>query len=177
MKRFKNILYFADQTVNENATLERAAALAQRESAHLHVVHAWRLKGETMLLSGRASIPPGELKALLHSTEHNHRQKLNVLLTKYGLTTESRNVVLVKASATGAIVELSEEINADLTVMGTVGRIDISGVSIGNTAEEVLQTTKSSVLAIKPSGFENPVTTSQCELRTRTYVQKKSAYG
>lgn len=85
---------------------------------------------------------------------------MNVLLTKYGLTTESQNVTLVKASATGAIIELSEEINADLIVMGTVGRTGIPGLFIGNTAEEVLQTTKASVLAVEPRNFESPVTTS-----------------
>jgi len=34
--------------------------------------------------------------------------------------------------------------------MGTVGRTSINGFIIGNTAEDVLQTTRASVLAVKP---------------------------
>jgi nucleotide-binding universal stress UspA family protein len=42
--------------------------------------------------------------------------------------------------------------------MGTVGRTGIPGFFIGNTAEEVLQTTTASVLAVKPKDFISPVT-------------------
>ncbi len=41
--------------------------------------------------------------------------------------------------------------------MRTVGRIGIPGLLIGNTAEEVFQTTNCSVLAVKPEGFQSPV--------------------
>ncbi len=162
---YNNILVAVDPGQPPNADLnyllmDLASSLAQMETAHLHVVHAWQLKGETMLRSGRARIPPAELRELLHATEQNHRQKLDMLLAKYRLTTESHNVTLVKASATQAITELSENINADLIVMGTVGRTGIPGLFIGNTAEEILQTTKASVLAVKPSGFESPIKAS-----------------
>ena len=52
----------------------------------------------------------------------------------------------------------SQEVEADLVVIGTVGRTGIPGLIIGNTAENVLQTTSASVLAVKPSGFVSPVT-------------------
>jgi nucleotide-binding universal stress UspA family protein len=42
--------------------------------------------------------------------------------------------------------------------MGTVCRTGIAGFFIGNTAEKVLQEIDCSVLAIKPEGFETPVT-------------------
>jgi nucleotide-binding universal stress UspA family protein len=41
--------------------------------------------------------------------------------------------------------------------MGTLGRSGIPGLFIGNTAEEVLQNTRSSILAVKPPGFVSPV--------------------
>lgn len=45
----------------------------------------------------------------------------------------------------------------DLVVMGTVARSGIAGLLIGNTAERVLRQLPSSVLAVKPDGFESPV--------------------
>jgi universal stress protein E len=46
----------------------------------------------------------------------------------------------------------------DLIVMGTVGRSGIPGFFIGNTAEEVLQCARASILSVKPPGFQSPVT-------------------
>ena len=36
-------------------------------------------------------------------------------------------------------------------------RVGIPGLFIGNTAKEIIQTTKCSVLAVKPTGFISPV--------------------
>jgi len=137
--------------------MDLASSLAERESAHLHVVHAWRLEGETTLRSGRARVQPERLQEVLQTTEQIHSQILNNLLVHYGLTTESPNVTLVKSGATDAILKLSKKVSADLIVMGTVGRTGIPGLFIGNTAEDVLQSNKASVLAVKPSGFVSPV--------------------
>ena len=41
--------------------------------------------------------------------------------------------------------------------MGTLGRNGIPGLFIGNTAEDVLQATRASVLAVKPEDFASPV--------------------
>lgn len=160
---YRNIVVAVDPGGQAGADLNRlimdlASSLAERESAQLHVVHAWRLEGETMLRSGRAKISAIKLQQILATTEERHIQKLNALLAEYGLTHESPNVILVKARASEAILSLSEEVNADLIVMGTVGRSGIPGLIIGNTAEDVLQTAKASILAVKPSGFVSPVT-------------------
>ncbi len=64
----------------------------------------------------------------------------------------------MKGTASKAITSFSEAVEADLIVIGTVGRTGIPGLIIGNTAENVLQTTSASVLAVKPSGFVSPVT-------------------
>jgi nucleotide-binding universal stress UspA family protein len=42
--------------------------------------------------------------------------------------------------------------------MGTVARTGISGLIIGNTAEAILNQLTCSVPAIKPPGFQTPVT-------------------
>ena len=41
--------------------------------------------------------------------------------------------------------------------MGTVGRHGLSGILIGNTAEDILSNVDCSVLALKPDGFVSPV--------------------
>ncbi|MDJ0807539.1 MAG: universal stress protein [Gammaproteobacteria bacterium] len=137
--------------------LDLASSLAERESAQLHVVHAWEMPGESMLRSGRARISITEVERLLAETEQTHRQRLDDLLRHYDLSSEDSRISLVKQSAAKAITSLARELNADLIVMGTVGRTGLPGLIIGNTAEDILQTTQASVLAVKPDGFVSPV--------------------
>ncbi len=160
---YRNILAAVDPVDEAGSDLSRlimdlASSLADSESANLHVVHAWRLQGEAMLKSGRARVSSTQVQELLNGAEQAHRQKLDELLDHYGMTTNSDRVNLVKERAARAISSLAEAVKADLIVMGTVGRIGVPGLIIGNTAEDVLQTTRASVLALKPSGFVSPVT-------------------
>jgi nucleotide-binding universal stress UspA family protein len=159
---YRNILAAVDandqscQDLN-GLIMDLASSLAEREAAQLHVVHAWQLPGETMLRSGRARISATELERLLADTHQSHRQHFNDLLLHYGLSSDSPHVNLVKKKGPEAITGLADEINADLIVMGTVGRTGLPGLIIGNTAEDVLQNTRASVLAVKPQGFVSPV--------------------
>ena len=79
--------------------MDLASSLADRKSANLHVIHAWRLEGESMLASGRTGISAAELQELLTSAEQGHRRKLDELLRDYDLTVESPRVNLVTETA------------------------------------------------------------------------------
>ena len=149
-----------DEESRDSARLvmDLASSLAQRESAQLSVVHVWRLQGESTLRSGFARISEAELDRSVEQTRLHHRDEFNRLLAHYGLSTDSPGVHLVKGSPAAKINGLAVELEADLIVMGTVGRTGIPGFFIGNTAEEVLQNTTASVLAVKPPDFVSPVT-------------------
>ena len=142
----------------DDQVMSLASSLAVRESASLSVAHAWHLDGESMLRHGRLRVPAIELQQLLQGAEDRHREKLAALLGRYGLSDGDPAVHLVKGEAAPSIRQLAEQLPADLIVMGTVGRSGIPGFFIGKTAEEVLQTTQASVLAVKPGNFVSPVT-------------------
>ena len=55
------------------------------------------------------------------------------------------------------IPQFANSNNTDLLVLGTVARTGIPGLFMGNTAENILNRLRCSVLAIKPPGFETPV--------------------
>jgi universal stress protein E len=55
------------------------------------------------------------------------------------------------------IQSVAKNIDAELVVMGTVGRTGISAALIGNTAEHVLDQLSCDVLALKPTGFVSPL--------------------
>jgi len=137
--------------------MDLATSLAQRESARLAVAHTWRLDGETILREGRASVPATKFAQLLEQTEQYHREHLDALLADYPLRAGEVDVHLLKGDPAPSLRALSQELKADLIVMGTVGRTGIPGLFIGNTAEELLQTSQASILAVKPQGFRSPV--------------------
>jgi nucleotide-binding universal stress UspA family protein len=64
---------------------------------------------------------------------------------------------LLKGDATQSIAALATELSTDLIVMGTIGRTGVSGLLIGNTAEDVLQTAHASVLTVKPKKIVSPI--------------------
>jgi nucleotide-binding universal stress UspA family protein len=145
-----------DESCDE-MVMDLATSLARREAAHLAVLHAWRLQGESMLREGRGSVSKEKLDSLLEESKQGHVERLDKLLARYGRKCGDPEVHLIKGEAAPLIRELSESLQVDLIVMGTVGRTGIPGFIIGNTAEDVLQTTRASVLAVKPRGFVSPI--------------------
>ena len=137
--------------------MDLASSLAEREQARLHVVHVWRLAAEPSLISGSGRISETELRLLLKDSEQRHRDGLNQLLNDYGMAAGDENTHLLKGDAAEIIAGLASELNTDLIVMGTVGRSGVSGLLIGNTAEDVLLTTYASVLTVKPENFVSPI--------------------
>jgi nucleotide-binding universal stress UspA family protein len=159
---YRNILAAVDPVGHTGEKLNRlimdlATSLSEREQAQLHVVHVWRLEGESMLSSGRGQISKIELRNLLKATERRHRDGLNRLLNDYDMAEGDNNVHLLKGDAAQSIAGLASELSTDLIVMGTIGRTGVSGLLIGNTAEDVLQTTHASVLTVKPEKFVSPI--------------------
>lgn len=141
----------------DHLVMDLASSLAEREGARLTVVHAWQLDGESMLRHGRLRLPAADLDNLLDGAKKRHWEKLAALLVSYGMDPDDDRVHLVKGNPSPAIRGVAERIPADLIVMGTVGRVGMPGFFIGNTAEEVIQTASTSVLAVKPAGFLSPV--------------------
>jgi universal stress protein E len=55
------------------------------------------------------------------------------------------------------IPKYAQQLDAELVVLGTVGRQGISAALIGNTAEHVIDKLNCDVLTIKPEGFVSPI--------------------
>lgn len=154
------------RALNERV-IELASSLAVSELAELHVVHAWDALGESTLrhrnFMGR---PQAEVDAYVEQIHSRHARHLDELVQASSAKPGGRDVLdyleprlhLLKGSARKVIPELARELEIDCIVMGTVARTGIPGFIMGNTAETILQQIECSVLAIKPDGFETPVT-------------------
>ncbi len=65
--------------------------------------------------------------------------------------------VLARGPARTVIPAQAEALKADIIVLGTIARTGLSGVIIGNTAEDILNSVSCSVVAVKPDSFVSPV--------------------
>ena len=146
------------RTALDRLILDLATSLSERDSSELNVVHAWRLVGEeTFRNSAFLHSREGEIDRLLKEEERQHCSRLETVLEGYRIADRGGHVHLVKGDAGERIPALPRDLDADLIVMGTVGRTGISGYFIGNTAEAILNQVDCSVLAVKPPAFRTPV--------------------
>lgn len=166
--RYRRILAAVDPDPDPSADPERnglnvkildlATSLARIEESRLSVVHVWRLPGEGFYRSDRSGVTSKEIKVMLAGAEEASRQRVEELLGGYAIDDIRHDTHLLQGDAGDRIPELARELKTDLLVMGTVCRTGVPGFFIGNTAEKVLQQIDCSLLAVKPEGFETPVT-------------------
>ncbi len=145
--------------------LELAISLALSDFAELHVAHAWVAIGESAMRGAFIRRPDAEVMTYVEQVRQQHAEGLEDLLAD---VIESRDEDalqylrpqrhLVKGLPQREIPTLARRLEADLVVMGTVGRTGVAGLFIGNTAEAILEQIECSVLAVKPEGFVTPVT-------------------
>ena len=142
----------------DHLVMDLATSLAARDGAELHVAHAWFLPEEHALRHGRAtSGKQDEVDAMVDNERSTARAGLMRLLADYPDIPE-RQVHLIKGEPGDVIPEFATDRDMDLIVMGTVGRTGLAGFFMGNTAETILRAVECSVIALKPDGFESPVT-------------------
>lgn len=144
--------------------VEIASSLAISDFAELHLIHVWDAPGEMTVRSWANN--PAEAGMLYVEGERARHDAAFARLSERmrdRLGTEAFEHLaprfhLRKGAAAKVIPATAKELQADLLVMGTLARTGISGLFIGNTAETILEQLQCSVLAVKPPGFESPIT-------------------
>lgn len=137
--------------------LEMAATFAS-EGAVVDVVTVWQLYGErTLRESAFWKARRGEIEQMLVAEELGVRLALEELLGSSGPPGIEWAIHLRRGEAAEIISLTVRELMTDTLVIGTVARSGISGLVMGNTAERVLDSVSTSVVAVKPPGFPSPL--------------------
>ena len=142
-----------------NRTLMQiASSLAAQKEETLHVISAWRLHGESMLRSSRSSFTHQEVNQMLSKERTEAQVEIDRLVSEVEPLPVPVEIHLAKGVPGQTVTQLVDEIAPTTLVMGTIARTGLSGMIIGNTAEQVLGRITTSVIAVKPEGFQSPVT-------------------
>lgn len=137
--------------------VELAGSLAAIRRGKLHLIHAWRLEGESRLRQGRFRQPAEYVQQLVDVARLEAAMNVDRLVEHLEPYDVSVEVHLEKGLPGTVIPGVIEQVRPGVVVMGTLARAGLRGLFMGNTAEQVLGAVESSVLAVKPLKFESPV--------------------
>jgi universal stress protein E len=143
---------FPDDEVNAELNrriLDLASSQAVRDDAELHVAHAYHVRSKLLLQTDV------DIDQYRNAVVALHRERLEALLRAYQVPSE--RVHMEEGFPGEVIPAVARRERIDLTVMGTLARVGIPGLFIGNTAERTLDHVDCDVLAVKPKGFVTPV--------------------
>ena len=124
-----------------------AQRVAELSGAEVHVAAAWHAPGAELL---KDAIPPSQLEGYVGDALSRARESLGLILAEGALRVSPERVHLVEGHAREALPRFVEEQGFDLIVMGTLGRSDLVGELMGETAETIVRSVRSSVLAVAP---------------------------
>lgn len=89
------------------------------------------------------------------SVRNHHLQEIERHSNRYDIPLERCHVK--EGLPESVIPQIADAVDAELVIIGTVGRVGLSAALIGNTAEHVIDSLQCDVLAIKPDGFQSPI--------------------
>lgn len=159
-KKFRKVLAAVDPVSENkvalqlnNAIMDAAISIAELSSAELNVLHIWDLP---IARHAHARVNKQEIDALHRSLKEDSERKLANLIEDYQHVPMHEH--LLRGNPARILSQFVEDHEIDLLVMGTVARSGIPGFIVGNTAEKILNRVECSVLALKPAGWQSPVT-------------------
>lgn len=133
--------------------LKLAGSMAKIHDSRLHIVHAWRLDGDSTASSRRLFYPWAEMEALATTVVTEARAELDWLIDRAGLDRSDLSRHVRNGHTVDVLIAAIRDINPRTFLMGTSARAGIQGLLLGNTAERVIGAVNRPVLVVKPQGF------------------------
>jgi universal stress protein E len=134
-----------------NIITEQAISLAKLLNANVNLVNSY--PGTPVNIA--IEIPEFNSNEYNQTMLNQHVDAMEKHASSFDIATE---FTFVKEGLPEDVIEtLSQALDAELVILGTVGRTGISAAFIGNTAEHVIDQLNCDVLALKPLGYQSPL--------------------
>ncbi|MEW6992257.1 universal stress protein UspE [Colwelliaceae bacterium 6441] len=134
-----------------NKITEEAINLSRLIKANIHLVNSF--PGTPVNIA--IEIPEFNASEYNESMLKHHQEAMMAHASKFEISKEHTHVE--EGLPEDIIEKVSEELDAELVILGTIGRTGISAALIGNTAEHVIDNLNCDVLALKPDGYISPL--------------------
>ncbi|MGB0895581.1 MAG: universal stress protein UspE [Parashewanella sp.] len=131
--------------------IHQAQRLAAKFKANVHLVNAY--PGTPVNIS--IELPDFDALTYNESMRVQHDNRLKDIALQHDIKPE--NCHTHEGLPEDVIPELAQTLDAELVILGTIGRTGISAALIGNTAEHVIDNINCDLLTIKPEGYISPL--------------------
>ena len=147
---FKNILCPVDMHPRSRMALKKAITIAHQFNSKITLlnIHEEFMSKKQMVMSRVSVSALGEEFKKIATEAKN---EMRTLVKELEADDIECDYVIRDGKPSEIILKLSDEINADLIVMGTNGRDSLSDFILGSTAQNVIQKSQSPVLVV-PEG-------------------------
>ncbi len=115
------------------------------ERGNVHLVSAYPPSAINVTID----MPEFQNRASEKSERQSHEENMKALCEKFGI--ESDHAHVVEGFPEDVIPEVAKQLEAEMVVLGTVGRRGLAAAFLGNTAEHVISRLHCNLLTIKPS--------------------------
>lgn len=140
----------AHQDLNHRI-IQQANFIGKLLNSSTHLVNAY----PPTPMNIAVEIPEFDASEYNSAMKEHHDKSMKQLSEHHDIPLQQAHVL--EGMPEDVIPKLAEQLDAELVVMGTVGRNGISAALIGNTAEHVIDNINCDLLALKPTNFESPV--------------------
>lgn len=136
--------------LNDRIT-ELANDYAHLLSGHVHLANSY--PGTPLNIA--IEVPEFDPSTYNESVKNHHLEEMENHANRFHISLDNCHVK--EGLPENVIPLVANTLDAELVIIGTVGRVGISAALIGNTAEHVIDALNCDVLAVKPDGFESPI--------------------
>ena len=123
--------------------IRQAKAMAAMLNAKVHLVNAY----PGTPIHAAIEIPEFNPVEYNDSMRHHHVDAANALAGQFDITSDAVHVL--EGMPEDVIPRVAKELDAEMVLIGTIGRTGLSAAIIGNTAEHVIDRLDCDVLALK----------------------------
>ncbi|PKH88033.1 universal stress protein UspE [Colwellia sp. Bg11-28] len=137
-------------SLNEAITTQ-AKNIAQLITADVHLVNSF--PGTPVNIA--IEIPEFDASEYNSAMQAHHKEAMSKHANSFDIPLS--NTYVEEGLPEAVIEQAALKIDAELVILGTIGRTGISAALIGNTAEHVIDQLDCDVLALKPDGYISPL--------------------
>ena len=134
-----------------DVVLSQAELLAQVLGSQIHAIYAYG----PAIVSGRTAVADPLAYQIARDRYDDYLKMAKEMATAHNIPCD--NVHLREGAPEIVVNEYADEVNAGVIVLGTVARSGAAGLFVGNTAEGVLERSRTDVFVVKQPGFKTPV--------------------
>jgi len=134
-----------------NTITTQANNIAQLINANVHLVNSY--PGTPVNIA--IEIPEFDASEYNSAMQKHHKEAMAQHANNFDVPVV--NTYVEEGLPESVIENVALRIDAELVILGTVGRTGISAALIGNTAEHVIDQLNCDVLALKPDGYVSPL--------------------